>query len=82
MKKLEIFFFRYFSQETFGNKDGWVRNVVAIIMFIPFLTAFTLTVIGKNAKIPTYIFMGLLVPFAVLWIIVWFYHNYRIKHKN
>ena len=82
MRKLELFFFRYFSQETLDSKDGWVRRLVGLIMFVPFLIAFVLTIMWKSAKVPTYIFMGMLIPFAIVWIVIFFYHNWRIKHNG
>jgi protein-S-isoprenylcysteine O-methyltransferase Ste14 len=82
MKKLEIFWFLYFSRYSEETSVWWVKYVVYVIMATPMLIGFIFTTLGLDAKIPTYIFIILFVPFALVWIIVWIYHKYRIKKEE
>ena len=81
--KFEIFWFKYFSANTANTSDGGVRRVVAGVMCIPLLIAFFFTVVDMMAvaKVFGLIYAGLLVAFAIVWIFVFFYHNWRIKHE-
>ena len=83
LDKLEVFFFRYFSESTIDTKDWWVRYVFGGVMLIPMGLGFVFTVLDKYipAKICTLTFTGMLVVFSALWITVWFYHRHKIK-KN
>lgn len=73
--------FRYYSFSTLGNnKDVWVRYITVIVFAIPIIVAIVLDQLKLNYIIPLYIFMGLFLPFAVIWIIIWFYHKWRIRH--
>jgi len=80
MKKLEQFFFRYYSYDTLNDdRYNWLRYVTAIIFLIPVVGAVVLDLLNINCRIPLCVFMGLFLPFCVLWIVVWFYHNWRIR---
>lgn len=81
---LEKFWFRYFSSSTLDSKDYWVRYIVYGIMMIPFSLGFLFTILELSdlVGICSYILAGMLVPFAIVWIIVWFYHNWKIKKFN
>ncbi len=83
MKKLEQFWFRYYSQATVNNdNDNWLRYVTAIVLFIPAAIAVILDVLGGNGTIPIIIFILLMVLFSITWIVVYFYHNWRIRHDR
>lgn len=82
MRKLEIFWFRYFSYSTTDSKDGWVRWVVTGVMFFPAVIGAIMDINDRNALPWIWIYIGLMVAFAVVWITVWFYHNWRIKHER
>ena len=78
---LEDFFFKYFSSSTSDTKDSWVRYVVFGIMCIPFIAGIWFAVMGF---INFALFFGkvlsiMLIPFAIIWIVVYFYHNYKLK---
>lgn len=72
MKKLEAFWFKYFSANTLNTSDGWVRQAVAGVMFIPFFIAFFFAVMNNMAvaKVFGLIYAGLLVSFAIVWLVV------------
>ena len=79
-KKAEIFYFKYFSQQTL-QENKWLGWLVALILFIPFLFGFIFAVLNKIelAKIPALVQAGLLVAFAIPWITVWYIHLFRIR---
>ena len=84
MKKLEAFFFKYFSESTKDSEDSWVRWAFAILLLA---IGMGVAITDSNgyevaARVLVYIFNAIFVPFGVLWIIVWFYHNWRIKNNK
>jgi hypothetical protein len=79
MRKLEEFWFRYFSESTLNTKDCWVRYVVALILAFPYIVGILLDILGMDYTIPVLIGVVLMVCFAALWITVWFYHENRLK---
>jgi hypothetical protein len=81
MRKLETFFFRYFSFETLNTKDSWVRYTWAAILTSLAMIACILNATTGKGQILILIFITLFTIFALLWILVFFYHNWRIKNK-
>ena len=79
---LEEMFFRFFSESTQHTKDGWVRFVVYLVFLIPIVVGVVLDQIGKNYLPAITVFAVLFLPFCLLWIITWFYHNWKIKKLN
>lgn len=79
---LEEMFFRFFSESTQYTKDGWVRFVVYILFVIPLVVAVVLDQTGHDYRPAMVIFAALFLPFCILWIITWFYHNWKIKQLN
>ena len=81
---LEEFYFKYFSSSAAHSKDGWVRYLVYGIMSIPFTLGFFFTVIGfiDVARFFGNVLLIMLIPFAVVWIIVYFYHDWKLKQLN
>jgi hypothetical protein len=81
MKKLEEFMFLYFSKETeWDPRYNWLRWVIfSWFMFWFILGAPIPTIPYMVSKIAVFIFTGSLVLFAIPWIIIWFYHNRKIK---
>lgn len=79
---LENFYFKYFSGSTADSKDGWVRYVVYGIMFIPLVLGLFFTVIGliDLARFFGLVLMWMLLILAVPWIVVYFYHNHKLKN--
>ena len=79
---LEEFYFKYFSSSTAHSKDGWVRYLVHGIMSIPFTLGFFFTVMGliDVARFFGTILTWMLIIFAVPWIVVYFYHNWKLKN--
>jgi hypothetical protein len=82
MRKIEQFWFKYFSYSTRNSEDCWLRYMVYLILFIPSAIGVGLDILGKNGLIWIYIFCGLLIIFAIPWIIIFFYHNWRIKNRG
>lgn len=85
MRRLEIFFFKYFSTSTIDNDDdNWLRYLVALILFTPALLGIVLDTTGRpiSALLCFILFMALMVIFGVVWIIVFFYHNWRIRYER
>lgn len=85
LQKLEAFRFRYFSRSTLDNDDdNWLRYVVAIAMLVPAAIGVVFDLTGQRVEAVIWfcIFTGLLVGFAVVWIVVWFYHNWRLRHES
>ena len=83
MKRLEEFMFKYFSWSAFvSDKYGWVNYTLFGIFITPLIIGVILDQLGKD-YIPALIVFGcLFLPFCLVWITVWFYHNWRIKHEN
>lgn len=79
---LEKIYFRYFSIATIGSKEWYVRYLVYVIFLIPLCVGIILDLFDKDWRIPIYIFTGIFFIFGILWIITWFYHNWRIKKLN
>ena len=77
MKKLETFFFKYFSESTKDNEDSWVRWAFALLLIVLALGAVITDQTGNlmASRVFLSVFNIIFVPFGVLWIIVWFYHN-------
>jgi hypothetical protein len=81
MRKLEEFWFKYFSRSTLNDdKTNWVRYIVYLILCIPAIIAVAADRMGRDWRVPLYIFIGLFGTFAVLWIIVWIYHKIGRAH--
>ena len=81
---LENKWFLWFSRSTLDTQKLQVRDVVAIVMLIPFMFGFVFTILGLQDLVRIFIFieLGMLVPFALVWIFVFFYHNWKIKKLN
>lgn len=80
-RKIEIFYFKYFSTQTL-QENKWLGWIVALILFIPLLIGFIMTVCNSPIeliKIPGLIQAGMLVLFAIPWISIWYVHKFRIK---
>ena len=84
LRKLEEFYFRYFAQSTIESEDIWLRAMVSLTMILTALTAvvFDVLLLPKLARVTLFIFAGEMGIFGLLWIIVFFYHNWRIKHES
>jgi len=84
MRKLEQFFFRYFSTSTLYAEDAWVRWAPYSAMMALVAGGIFSESLGAPilAKILFFSFAGIFTTFGILWIIVWFYHNWRIRHEN
>jgi Flp pilus assembly protein TadB len=82
MYRLECWWFKYFSYATVESKDQWLRWVVYLAIFIPALTGCILDFLFIGGFVFEMIAVGILVPFSILWITVYFYHNRRIKKLN
>lgn len=78
---LENFYFKYFSSSTADTKDSWVRYVVFGVMLIPFVAGMWFTAVGfmNLAQFFGDILFVLVTIFAVPWVIVYYYHNYKLK---
>jgi len=79
---LENIYFRYFSISTIGSNEWYVRYLAFIILLIPLQIGIVQDLLHKDWRIAIFIFLGLLLIFAIFWIIAWFYHNWRIKKLN
>jgi len=84
MRKLEQFFFRYFSQSTQFSEDAWLRWAFYTFLFVLVAGGILNENLGAPiiAKIFFFSFAGIFTTFGILWIIVWFYHNWRIYHEK
>jgi len=84
MKKFINFWFRYFSENTINTKDWWVRDVVWFIMALPMIIGVIINVTHnfKGGLGWALIGGGILGIFAIIWIFVFFYHNWLIKKEN
>ena len=85
LANLEKWWFRLFSQETVDDEDyWWVRIVVVGIMIWTGFGAMVFDMSHKAApaKVLFIIYTIEIFLFAFLWLIVWFYHNWRIKHED
>jgi hypothetical protein len=79
--KLEKFYFKYFSTNTLP-KNLWLKWVIVGIMLVPFIFAFTGTIVNASQNFIgafTYFFCGLLACFSLPWIYVFIIHKFRIK---
>jgi len=81
LDQLEERWFWWFSISTIDTKHWQVRDTVGAIMLIPFAFGFLFTVMGLQdlVRIFIYIELGMLVPFALVWIFIFFYHNWKLK---
>jgi hypothetical protein len=81
MRKLEQFWFRYFSEATLNTKSGWVRYAVAAFFGWTALLGVLFDVFGRHtpAKVLFIIFFLELLLFGLLWITAWVYHNWRLR---
>lgn len=84
MRKLEAFWFKYFSYSTLGNEDDWVRYAVVVFLTAVAIAGITCDVLDKRtlAKVLLNSYGILLLLFGIIWIVIYFYHNYRIKHER
>jgi len=85
MRKLEQIWFRYFSEATLDSQeDGWVRYTVAFTLFMIAMAGVACDMLGYHtpAKVLFLIFSIALSLFGALWITVFFYHNWRIRHES
>ena len=75
--------FKYFSKSTLNDERyNWVRYVTALVMFFPVVIAVALDLMGRSPKVPMIIFMVVFFSFCLIWIVTWYYHNYRIKRDE
>ena len=82
MKKIEQFFFKYYSLSALENKQHvWVRYVTFAIFIFPIIIAIILDRLRLNYKLPLIIFIILFGGFCIMWIITWVFHYLRIKNK-
>ena len=85
MKKLEEWWFHYYSTATFyAGIDLGVRYLTYSILFIPALAGVILDLSGRplGATLCFILFCALMLIFACIWMIVWIYHYYRIRNEN
>jgi hypothetical protein len=85
MRKLETWWFHYYSTATFyAGIDLWVRYLTVLILAFPAVIGIVLDLTDRplGATLCFVLFGGLLVLFAILWMIVWIYHYWRIKYEN
>jgi high-affinity Fe2+/Pb2+ permease len=85
MRKLEEWWFHYYSTAMFyAGIDLWVRYVTWGILALPAIAGIVLDQLGMpiGAGLCFILFMALMIVFSALWIIVWIYHNWRIKHER
>jgi len=84
MRKLEQFWFKYFSYATKDNEDSWVRWAVATYLSGLASVGIIADVLGVK-DLAEFSFTALLISFAIfgtLWIIVWIYHNIRLRRNE
>lgn len=84
MKKLEELWFRFFSESTLNSKDWWVRYVVWFIIALPMIIGVIINATHNfKGGLGWLLFgLGLLIVFAIVWIVVFYYHKWRIKHDR
>jgi Na+/melibiose symporter-like transporter len=84
MRKLEEFWFRIFSEKTANIKDWWARYVVWTILATPFIIGVIINLVLGGSKGIGWVLVGcgIMVVFAIIWITVFFYHNWRIKKEK
>jgi len=78
--KIEKFYFRFFSINAV-RRYKWVSWLMIIILFIPILLTFILTLINGHPswmQIPTLIYTGFITLIGIPWIFLWNIHIYRI----
>lgn len=79
--EIEEFYFRFFSTNT-KPEDRWITWVIFGIFFIPFIIGMIGTMANASEALiwtSTIALAGLLVPFSLAWIYIWFAHNFRIR---
>jgi hypothetical protein len=84
MRRLEEIWFRYFSQDTLYTEDAWVRYTVALVFLWTAFCGVIADVLGNQPLAKAFfitftIEIGL---FSLIWIVIWIYHNWRIKHES
>jgi hypothetical protein len=81
MDKLEETWFRYFSNDALGTKDAWGHLLLWGVLFIPLVFAiiFILTGFMDPMRFCVKWFLWELGLFCVIWIIVYIYHNQKMK---
>jgi hypothetical protein len=81
MRKLEQFWFKYFSYATKDNEDSWVRYAVVAVFTLICAVAIYSDVQGYEAlaEILFDTFLYLFLAFGITWIVVWIYHNIRLR---
>jgi uncharacterized membrane protein YhaH (DUF805 family) len=82
MRKLEQWWFRYFSYATKDNDDAWVRWLVMFILCVPCTIGCVLNLTHGKGQTWILISFFMLIAFAIPWITVYFYHNYRIRKEQ
>lgn len=84
MRKLEEFWFKCFSESAAVTNVGWVRYIVVCVMAIPAIIGISKNLIlGGSAGIGwMFIYFGILGLFGLVWIVIRFYHYWRIKHEG
>jgi hypothetical protein len=78
---LEETMFRYFSYATKDSEYRGVRWVVFISFLIPVVLGVCFMGMGLMdlMRLCAGIFMWMFISFCLLWIIVWIYHNQKMK---
>lgn len=81
MDWLEEFYFKYFSESTADSDDGWVRYLIFGIMCVPPVSGFFFIILGfiDLARFFGSVCLCMLIIAAIVWIVVYFYHNYKLK---
>jgi hypothetical protein len=82
MRRLEEFWFKYYSTATACDENSWLRWMTYCIFSLPLLWASVANELGGNIKIPLIIFLRMFLPFCLLWIIIWIYHTIRLTHER
>jgi hypothetical protein len=81
MKKLEEFWFKYFSGSTKDDERyNWLRWTWYCFLLSLVLAGVILDCFNRNWRVPIYTFLGLLVIFSGIWIAVWIYQRWRTRH--
>lgn len=76
--RFEKFIFRYFSKDT-KEKDAWLNKLLVYIGMAVFTWGAVLTILQKNAKVPTLIFTGYIICISIPRFVCLFIHNHRIR---
>lgn len=81
MRKLEQFWFKYFSYATKDDDNSWVRWAVATVFVLLSISGTVADMQGYEAlaKILFDIFIILFTAFGFTWIVIWIYHNIRLR---